>query len=360
MSDHVFIIAEAGVNHNGSLDMALRLIDAAVAAGVDAVKFQTFKADALVSRSASKAEYQKATTGDAEEGQYALLKKLELDEAAHHRLLEHCRAADIEFLSTPFDIDSARFLTADLGLARLKVSSGDLTNAPFLHALAGFGRPLILSSGMALLGDIEQALSVIAHALVGQGAPSPDAFRAAYCSVEGQAALAENVSLLHCTTEYPTAPETVNLRVMDTLAQSFNLVTGFSDHSAGISIPLAAVARGARIIEKHFTLDRDLPGPDHRASLEPAELKTMVDGIRDIEQALGGSTKLIGQAEAGNRQVACKSIVALRAIRAGETLGPDNMTVKRPLGGLPPIAWWDVVGRTATRDYAADEPITHV
>jgi N-acetylneuraminate synthase len=358
MNDHVMIIAEAGVNHNGSLDMALRLVDAAAEAGADAVKFQTFKADALVTRTASKAEYQKQSTGGAEASQWELLKALELDETAHQRLVEHCRTSGIEFLSTPFDVESAHFLVEALGVARIKISSGDLTNAPFLHHLAAMGRPLILSSGMALLSDIEQALSVIAHALAGQGPPSRDAFRQAYGSAEGQAALARQVSLLHCTTEYPASADMVNLRAMDTLRDCFGLVTGYSDHTLGIEVALAAAARGAKIIEKHFTLDANLPGPDHRASLEPSELKALVSGIRRIEEALGSPRKRSLPAEERNRQVATKSIMASRAIRAGEAFTAENLTVKRPQGGPPPVDWWDIIGREAQRDYAVEEFIT--
>lgn len=359
MTDKVFIIAEAGVNHNGSLDTAFRLVDAAVQSGADAIKFQTFRTEALVSANAEKAGYQKKFTEDTGTRQFDLLKKLELDEDAHRELQRRCESLSIEFLSTPFDLASARFLVEQLNLPRLKVSSGDLTNAPFLYQLARFGRPLILSSGMALLADIELALGVLAHGFIGKDAPSLDAFRAAYCSDAGQAAIAENVSLLHCTTEYPAAPETINLRAMDTLAQSFGLVTGFSDHSEGLAVPFAAVARGARIIEKHFTLDRNLPGPDHRASLEPIELKALVEGIRQIESALGNATKRTGLIEEGNRQVACKSILASHAIKAGDIFSPENLAVKRPLGGLAPVEWWNLIGRPARRCYAIDEPIVH-
>ena len=349
----VYFVAEAGVNHNGSVDDALRLIDVAAAAGADAVKFQTFRADALVSRDAAKAEYQKRSTGE-DEGQWALLKKLELDEQAHERMAAHCREAGIEFVSTPFDIDSGRFLV-DLGVSRLKVGSGDLTNAPLLHALARLDRPLILSSGMALLADIEQALAVVAHALIGEGSPSAAGFRATYASPEGQSALARSVSLLHCTTEYPAPAAAANLRAMDTLRQCFGLTTGYSDHTLGIDVALAAAARGAEIIEKHFTLDRNLPGPDHGASLEPDELATLVRGVRTIEQALGSPIKRSLPAEESNRQVATKSIMARRPIRAGETFSEQNIVVKRPAGGMAPIHWWDLLGKPAPRDYGLEE-----
>lgn len=358
MSDRVFLIAEVGVNHDGSLDKARALIDIAAAAGADAVKFQTFNADKLVSRDAPQAEYQKRNLGEPEGSQWALLKRLELSDEDHKRAAEHCAGLGIEFMSTPFDFDSARFLVNELGVQRLKVSSGDLTNSPFLHALAQLGRPIILSSGMALLGDIELALGVIAHALTGNGTPSRDAFRTAYASDEGQAKLREWISLLHCTTEYPAPPGAINLRAMDTLADAFGLVTGYSDHSLGISVSLAAAARGARIIEKHITLDSTAHGPDHAASLEPDAFRQLVAGVREIEQALGSPRKRSLPAEEGNRAVATKGLVAARAIARGETFSADNLAVKRPATGLPPADYWALIGTLATRDYDADAPIT--
>jgi N-acetylneuraminate synthase len=358
MSDRVFLIAEVGVNHDGSLDKAKALIDVAAAAGADAVKFQTFQADKLVSRDAPQAEYQKRNLGEPEGSQWELLKRLELSDEAHRSAAEHCAGLGIEFMSTPFDLDSARFLVEDLGVQRLKVSSGDLTNAPFLHALAGFGRPIILSSGMALLGDIELALGVLAHALTADTPPSRDAFRTAYASDEGQAKLREQISLLHCTTEYPAPPQAINLRAMDTLADAFGLDTGYSDHSLGISISLAAAARGARIIEKHITLDSKAHGPDHAASLEPDAFRQLVAGVREIEQALGSPRKRSLPSEEGNRAVATKSLVAARPIAAGEIFSADNLAVKRPATGLPPADYWELIGTPAPRDYDADAPIT--
>lgn len=359
MSDRVFLIAEVGVNHDGALDKAKALIDIAADAGADAVKFQTFNADKLVSRDAPQAEYQKRNLGDPEGSQWELLKGLELSDDDHRTAADHCAARGIEFMSTPFDLDSAKFLVGDLNVQRLKVSSGDLTNAPFLHALAGLGRPIILSSGMALLGDIELALGVIAHALAGSGAPSRDAFRTAYASDEGQAALKAQISLLHCTTEYPAPAQAINLRAMDTLADAFGLTTGYSDHSLGISVSLAAAARGAKIIEKHITLDATSHGPDHAASLEPDAFRQLVAGVREIEQALGSARKRSLPAEEGNRAVATKGLVAARPIAAGEIFSADNLAVKRPATGLPPAAYWELIGRPASQAYDADAPITH-
>lgn len=358
MSDRVFLIAEIGVNHDGSLDQARRMIDVAADAGADAAKFQTFNADKLVSRDAPQAEYQKRNLGEPEGSQWELLKRLELSDDDHRRAAEHCAERGIEFMSTPFDLDSAHFLVEELKVRRLKVSSGDLTNSPFLYELAKMGRPIILSSGMALLGDIELALGVIAHALTGSGAPSRDAFRTAYASDEGQAALRERISLLHCTTEYPAPAQAINLRAMGTLADAFGLTTGYSDHSLGISVSLAAAARGAKVIEKHITLDSKAHGPDHAASLEPEAFRQLVAGVREIEQALGSSRKRSLPAEEGNRVVATKGLVAARPIKAGETFSAENLAVKRPAAGLPPADYWELIGTAAARDYDADAPIT--
>lgn len=360
MSDRVFLIAEVGVNHDGSIDKARALIDIAADAGADAVKFQTFQADKLVSRDAPQAEYQKRNLGEPEGSQWELLKRLELNDEDHEIAAAHCVARGIEFMSTPFDLDSARFLVDGLNVKRLKVSSGDLPNAPFLHALAKLGRPIILSSGMALLGDIELALSVVAHALTAGTPPSRDAFRTAYASDEGQAALKQHISLLHCTTEYPAPPDAINLRAMDTLADAFGLTTGYSDHSLGISVSLAAAARGARIIEKHITLDSKAHGPDHAASLEPEAFRQLVAGVREIERALGSARKRSLPAEEGNRAVATKGLVAARPIKAGETFTAENLAVKRPATGLPPADYWALIGTAAPRDYDADAPITRV
>ncbi len=352
-SPRTFVIAEAGVNHNGSLDMAKRLIDVAAQAGADAVKFQTFKADRMVSRGAAKADYQKARTG-AEESQLDLLRRMELDAEAHRVLIEHAGKAGVAFLSTPFDEESVDLLADELGLAVLKVPSGEITNGPLLLKIAGKGREVILSTGMSTLGDIELALGALTFGFLGGGGPpSPEAFRAAFSA--SREILAERVTLLHCTAEYPAPFDEINLRAMDTLRAEFGLPVGLSDHSVGIAVPIAAVARGAAMIEKHFTLDRGLPGPDHRASLEPAELKAMIEGIRQIEAALGDGCKVPMPAEAKNAAVARKSLVAACAIRKGEPFSAQNMTAKRPGTGLDPMQYWERIGRPADRDYQPDE-----
>jgi len=354
----VFIIAEAGVNHNGSHDMALALIDAAAEAGADAVKFQTFKAEAIAAAHAPKAGYQQQTT-DAAESQLAMLRKLELDLDAHRKLMAHAQRRGIGFMSTPFDLASLRLLTHDLGLSRLKVPSGELTNVPLLYASAASGLPIILSTGMATLADVEQALAVLALGYLEPHHPRPslEAAHQAYASDEGQFVLRHQVALLHCTTEYPAPLEDVNLRVMDTLAAAFGLPVGYSDHTPGITVPIAAAARGAVIIEKHFTLDRTLPGPDHAASLEPAELAQMVTAIRQVETALGRPIKALMPSEAPNRPIARKSLVAARAIAPGEPFSPDNLTVKRPGSGINAARYWDYLGKPAPRAYAPDELI---
>ncbi|WP_026187774.1 N-acetylneuraminate synthase [Methyloversatilis universalis] len=353
----VFVIAEAGVNHNGSLEMAIQLIDVARAAGADAVKFQTFRSEAVVSRLAPKAEYQISNTGN-DESQLDMVRKLELSAESHRALVRHCEQIGIRFLSTPFDPDSATFLIEALGLELIKLPSGEITNAPFLLHVARFGRPVILSTGMSSLGEVESALGVLAYGYLGRaGVPSRQAFADAFDSTEGQAVLQEKVSLLHCTTEYPTPFDQVNLRAMDTLSAAFGLPTGLSDHTPGIVIPLAAVARGARVIEKHFTLDRTLPGPDHRASLEPEELRDMVAGVRAIESALGEGRKRMAPVEAGNRVIARRSLVAARPVVRGERWTAENLTCKRPGSGISPFDYWDMLGRSAVRDFDADELI---
>ncbi len=358
--DRVFIIAEAGVNHNGSVDMALQLIDAAAAAGADAVKFQTFRSEKVVSRHAAKASYQVDTTG-AGESQLEMVKKLELDFAAHRKLMAHCRERSICFLSTPFDESSVDLLVDELGVSLLKIPSGEITNALLLLKIAASNLPVILSTGMSSLGDIETALGVLAHGwlnwLKEKTPPTPPAFAAAYRRDDGQYMLRERVTLLHCTTEYPAPFDEVNLRVIDTLAQAFDLQVGYSDHTSGIAVPIAAVARGASVIEKHFTLDRDLPGPDHRASLEPDELCDMIAAIRQVEQALGGRRKIVTPAEAKNLAIARKSLVAARAIAAGEPFSLDNLTAKRPGNGISPLFFHEFLGRPASRAYAEDEPL---
>lgn len=351
-----YIIAEAGVNHNGSLDMAKKLVEAAAEAGADAVKFQTFKADNLVSISAPKAEYQIRSTG-IDESQHEMIRKLELNEAAHETLIEHCRACNIQFLSTPFDLESVALLVKRFNLPIIKIPSGDITNAPLMLKIAQTGKPVILSTGMSTLGEIEDALGVLAFGYLGNNESSIAAFREAYCSAEGSATLNDKVTLLHCTTEYPAPFEEVNLKVMDTLRSAFGLPVGYSDHTEGIAVPIAAVARGAVVIEKHFTLDRTLPGPDHKASLEPTELKQMVAAIRVVEQALGSGRKHPTPSELKNMSVARKSLVSVCKIMAGEPFTADNLAVKRPGNGLSPMQYWDLLDRKASREISADEVI---
>lgn len=328
------IIAEAGVNHNGDLDLAFALVDAAAAAGADAVKFQTFDAKSLVSVTAPKAGYQKVTTGEAE-SQQAMLERLQLDDAAHRALLARCREKGITFLSSPFDIPSTDYLLG-LDVPLLKIPSGEITNLPYLRHLGKSGKPLILSTGMSTLGEVEEALAVLEAA----GTPR------------------SSITVLHCNTEYPTPYGDVNLRAMATLAQAFGVTVGYSDHTPGIEVSIAAVALGAAVIEKHFTLDRNLPGPDHKASLEPAELAAMVTAIRNVEAALGSPVKAPSPSELPNRPIARKSLVATRAIRQGEPFTPDNVVAKRPGTGISPMRWDEIMGRPASRDFAPDELIS--
>ena len=329
----VFIIAEAGVNHNGSIELAKKLIDVARDAGADAVKFQTFKADRLVSKNAQKAEYQKQTT-DASESQYDMIKKLELSEAAHHELIAYCKSKDILFLSTPFDHESIDLLNK-LGMEIFKIPSGEITNLPYLRHIGSFNKQVILSTGMADLGEVEDALDVLMSAGMAQ----------------------DNITVLHATTEYPCPIEDVNLRAMQTIASAFGIKVGYSDHTNGIEVPIAAAAMGASVIEKHFTLDKTMEGPDHKASLEPDELISMVKAIRNIEKALGTGIKKPSPSEAKNMHVARKSIVASCPIRKGEVFSSDNITVKRPGNGISPMRWDEVVGAIASKDYQADELI---
>lgn len=352
-----FVIAEAGVNHNGSLDRALAMVDAAATAGADAVKFQTFQSEAVISRYAVKAEYQVRNTGGSE-SQLEMVKKLELDLSAHKQILKRCEMRHIQFLSTPFDLFSVDMLVNELKVSRLKVPSGEITNAPLLLRVAHSHLPVILSTGMTMLGDIEDALGVLAYGyLQSNEIPSIPGFRRAYLSKEGQRQLQQKVTLLHCTTEYPSPFEDVNLLAMETLARAFGLPVGLSDHTLGYSVPIAAVARGACIVEKHFTLDRSLPGPDHIASLEPPELTSMIVAIREVENALGSARKLVANSEEKNREIARKSLVAATPIRAGERFTQENLTSKRPGGGISPMHYWELLGRSATRDYDLDELI---
>ncbi|MDA9413440.1 N-acetylneuraminate synthase [Bradyrhizobium ottawaense] len=356
MTTHTLIIAEAGVNHDGSLETALALVDAAADAGADIVKFQTFNAKALAGSAAKKADYQQRTTA-ADESQLAMLERLELPRAAHHTLIERARERGIEFLSTPFDDASLAFLLS-LKLPRIKIGSGDLTNAPLLHAAAKAGATLILSTGMATLGEIEEALGVLAHGYGPSDAPPGiAAFRAAWRDPAARTALAQHVSLLHCTTEYPCPIGDVNLAAMATMRSAFQLPVGYSDHTDGFEVSVAAVALGATVIEKHLTLDRKAQGPDHAASLEPDDFKRMVMAIRNVERAVGDGVKTPKDSEIRNVPVARKSIVAARALKAGETIGPADITAKRPGAGRPPIDYWSLVGTAAPRALEPDDPL---
>ena len=352
---HVFVIAEAGVNHNGSPELAMRLVDVAADAGADAVKFQSFRADSLVGRAAPRAEYQKRNQ-PGEVSQHEMLKKLELSEPVQRELSDRSRSRGIEFMSSPFDVDSVDFLASSVGVKRIKIGSGEITNAPLLLHAARTGLPLILSTGMSTLDEVEAALGVLALGYTDASAPPGGAaFRAAYASAAGRGVLREKVSLLHCTSEYPAPVNEINLRAMDTLRETFGLPTGFSDHSAGIAAAIAAAARGAVIIEKHYTLDRAMPGPDHRASLEPAQLAEMIASIRVASAALGSARKEPAPSELGNRTVARRSLVAAREIRKGERFSAADIAVKRPGGGISPMNYWDWVGRLAERDYRKDD-----
>ncbi len=331
----VLVIAEAGVNHNGDLAMAKALVDAAAEAGADLIKFQTFKANRLASGTAQKASYQARNEDGVEgENQLAMLQRLELSEADHDALVAYCHNKGVHFFSTAFDMESLNYLRR-LGLPRFKVPSGEITNLPYLRRIASFQRDVILSTGMASLGEIEAAIDAFETA----GLPR------------------SRLTVLHCTTEYPAPIEEVNLRAMLAIQAAFGVAFGYSDHTEGIDVPIAAVALGATVIEKHFTLDRTLPGPDHAASLEPSELTSMVRGIRRIEAALGSAVKRLTPSEAANRAVARKSIVAARPIAEGERFSEDNLTVKRPGTGLSPMRWDEVLSHKARRAFATDEEI---
>ena len=329
-----FIIAEAGVNHNGSLEMAFQLIDVAVAAGVDAVKFQTFKAEKVITVNAPKAGYQKETTG-SDESQLEMVKKLELDETAHIQLYQYCQHKGIHFLSTPFDLESIDLLSR-LGLEIFKIPSGEITNLPFLRKLGALKKRLVMSTGMADLSEVEAALDVLTES----GTPL------------------ENITVLHCNTEYPTPVQDVNLKAMLTIRNAFpGISVGYSDHTPGFEVAVAAVALGAAVLEKHFTLDRNLTGPDHKASLVPDELKDMVVAIRNIEKAFGDGVKRPSPSELKNRSIARKSLVAIRPIKTGELFSADNITAKRPGTGISPMRWDEVLGQTAQKDYEKDDLI---
>lgn len=328
-----FIIAEAGVNHNGSINTAKKLIDAAVDSGADAVKFQTFKAESLASRFAPKADYQKKK-GDKDQYQLAMLKKLELSHNDYSELFNYCQEKKIMFLSSPFDSESVDFLQS-LGMNIFKIPSGEITNLPYLRKVGSLAKKIIISTGMAELEEISKALDV----LVASGTAK------------------EKITVLHCNTEYPTPFEDVNLLAMLTIKNALGVKVGYSDHTLGIEVTIAAVALGAEVIEKHFTLDRTMEGPDHQASLEPEEFKAMVEAIRNIEQALGDGIKKISPSESTNKPVVRKSIVALREIRKGEALNKDNITVKRPGTGISPMEWDKIIGKPAKRCFKADEAI---
>lgn len=352
---HVYIIAEAGVNHNGSAEMALELVDAAATAGADAVKFQTFSARKLVSRLALKAGYQIENTGDSE-SQLQMLEKLELDPGTHLQLARYCKTRGIEFMSTAFDEESLDFLTSDLAMSRIKIPSGEITNAPYLLHAARKGKPMLLSTGMSDLEEIRTALGIIAFGLAESGVPPRGKTLAEFSETEqGRAALNRCVSLLHCTSEYPAPLENVNLRAMETLAREFALPVGYSDHTVGITVPIAAAALGATVLEKHLTLDRSLPGPDHPASLQPSELKVMVQAVREVEKSLGTPDKRPSDAERRNRIAARRSLVATRRIAKGETFSSTNIAAKRPGNGLSPTLYWEMLGTSSLQDYQEDD-----
>ena len=331
---NVFIIAEAGVNHNGSIEIAKKLIDAASNAGADAVKFQTFKTAKLVSHDAKKAAYQQENMQDEDTSQFTMLKKLELDVETHKELIEYCKFKNILFLSTPFDLESIELLD-NLELEIFKIPSGEITNLPYLRAIAKLGKAVILSTGMATMKEVREAFDV----LVQNGTKK------------------ENITILHANTMYPTPMEDVNLRAMLSIQKELDVAVGYSDHTLGIEVPIAAVAMGASVIEKHFTLSRDMQGPDHKASLEPNELKSMVTSIRNIEKAFGSSEKKPSPSETPNIIIARKSIVASRTIAKGEIFNEENLTTKRPAKGINPMLWDQIIGKTASKAYEADDII---
>lgn len=353
--NHVYVIAEAGVNHNGDLDLARALVNQAADAGADAVKFQTFEAKRLATRQAPKAGYQRETT-DALESQLEMLRKLELPRAWHANLQELARSRGIQFLSTAFDRGSLEFLE-ELDMPFYKVPSGELTNGPLLWQFAHQRRPLVVSTGMATMSEVEQALAVIAHAFNADHEPTKEAeIWRGWSQQSWRESLRGRVTLLHCTSQYPTPMNEVNLRAMDTLA-AFGLPVGYSDHTEGILIPMVAVARGATLIEKHFTLDRAMPGPDHRASLEPEELKQMVSQIRQLQQAMGDGSKCPQPSEWNTREAARQQVVAARPIAAGSTLVREDLTTSRCGKGLTPNALWELVGQSCKRAYQQGELI---
>lgn len=352
-----YIIAEVGVNHNGSLKMAEELIKVAKDSGANAVKFQTFKAENLVTKNARQAEYQIQNMNGAS-SQFEMLKKLELSFEEFEHLQAFCKMQDIEFLSTPFDADSADFLIDRLGMSSVKIPSGELTNIPFLHYIATKGHKMIVSTGMGILDEVHDALSYIAYGLAyPTQSVEEDLVQAFYQTDHAKGLLREHVVLLHCTTQYPAPIESINLRAMGTLQEEFKIPVGFSDHSAGINLAMVAVGMGAVVIEKHFTLDRSLEGPDHKASLEPDELKALISGIREVETALGDGIKRPSEKELQNRIPARKSIVAKKTIRAGEEFTSSNLTFKRPGEGIEPKKYWTLLGQKASKDFNEDDLI---
>lgn len=354
MTKKTYIIAEAGVNHNGSLEMAKELVSVAKEAGADAVKFQTFKAENLVTRQAKQAAYQVENLGEAT-SQFSMLKKLELTYDEFVELHSFCERQNIEFLSTPFDFESVDFLVDALSMSTVKIPSGELTNAPFLHYIATKRKPIILSTGMATIKEIHDALAFIAYGLAKpEEAVKLEKIYGFYSTQEAKAILKKYVTLLHCTTQYPAPMETINLNAINQMKQVFQLPIGLSDHSEGIHIPLVAVGKGATVIEKHFTLDKTLEGPDHVASLDPNELKAMIKGIRDVEKALGNGIKSPTAVEMQNRIPARKSLVAKKPIQAGEMFTSSNLTVKRPGSGIEPSKYWSYIGKIASKSYDED------
>ena len=339
MNRKTLIIAEAGVNHNGSLDLARQLIDVAAESGVDYVKFQTFKTEKLVSKKALKADYQVGNTGDGAESQFDMIKKLELDQDTHATLIEYCAKKNVRFFSTAFDLDSIDLLE-ELGLPLYKVPSGEMTNLPYLRKIAGLGKPVILSTGMCNLADVEAAIRVMLDSGLSR----------------------DQLTVLHCNTEYPTPMADVNLKAMTTIGQAFGVNVGYSDHTLGIEVPIAAVAMGAVCIEKHFTLDRTMEGPDHRASLEPAELKAMVSAIRNIEVALGDGIKAPSASEKKNMAIARKSIHLAENLPAGHRLTESDLAMKRPGDGISPMNLSLVIGRSLATDLPAETKLdlTHL
>ena len=353
----ITVIAEAGVNHNGSIERALELIRVAADCKADIVKFQTFKASKITTGQARQAQYQIENMGQVET-QQNMLEKLELSESDHFKLADACLSSGIEFLSTPFDVDSLEFLTKHKLIKRIKIPSGELTNLPFILAASRSGLPLILSTGMATLGEIEQALMCIAYGLThAAGIPRRENLLQAYSSKEGQELLKKHVIVLHCTTEYPAPFAEINLKVIRNLRRAFPTPIGFSDHSKGIAIPIASAALGVCLIEKHFTLDKELEGPDHKASLDPLELAAMIDGVRQVELSLGHSIKIPSSSEIKNRDAARKSLVAACTIETGVRFSQENLVCKRPGSGISAEEFWNVIGKTARKTFQADDLI---